>query len=190
MKNLLISKNVLLSLLLLGSFALSGWLIHLSLQSETNSPNHPTTPDGFMTEAHFTQFNRQGDWQNSFYAPQVRHYRYKNSAELMEPRIISQGSDQLKWIITAQSGFSENDGAVVYLKDNVQITRLNEATQKTTILKTVAMTAYPRRQYLTTDQPVTITELGSIIHSQGLTADLNTGDISLLANVRGTYQSS
>lgn len=183
----LVNKNFLLSGILLGSFVLSGWLIHNSLKSAVAS-NESTTPDTFMTEVYFTQFNKQGQWQNSFYSPHVSHYQHKNYSHLTEPRMTSQGDDHYQWRISAQTGISEDNGAKIYLKDQVKITRINQATQKETLLTTTAMTAYPKRRYLTTDQPVTITEPGGIINSTGLTADLNTGDISLLANSRGVYQ--
>lgn len=175
--------------ILVGSFALSGWLIHDSFKPDTNL-NESTTPDTFMTEVYFTQFNNQGQWQNSFYSPRVSHYQRKNYSLLAEPRMSSQGNDHYQWLISAQTGTSKDNGTQIYLKDHVKITRIDQTTQRETILTTAAMTAYPKRNYLTTDQPVTITEPGSVIHSTGLIADLITGNISLLANSRGVYQAS
>jgi len=200
-----INKNTLITLLFLVIFSGSTWLayytLNLSIPAGSNQPNHP---DSYMKNVDFTRYNDQGMQESNFHTPSLVHYPKQNSALLVNPRLVSHGGEsqnenaqnkkiqdknRLVWVITAKQGISEDDGKVVYLKGNVQIQRTDTA-GKTATLTTSALTAYPKKKHIETDQPVTIVQPGSIIHAVGFTADLNTGDIHLLSQTQTTYEPS
>lgn len=182
------SKSSLMTLLLFTTFIISAWLASNYLStSDTPKKNTPPSADSFMREVHYTMYDKQGHWQNRFYTPYLQHFSSKNMALMDNPHLISRGQDQLIWNITALHGVSEQDGKIIHLHDNVDVERIQAAGQTPSHLTTTTLTAYPNKKYVVTDQPVTIIQPGSIVHSIGLTADLNTGDIQLLSTTRGTY---
>lgn len=184
-------KNILLTLLLISMLLASIWLSHqsyLSLGGDSN--NQPSTPDAYMTDVSYTQFDQQGQWRTRLDSPKIVHYAEQDTATLETPQLISRTPDQLTWVITADHGKSQQGLKVINLTDNVKIQRTKDSTKQTTTLTTTAMTAYPEQKFAKTDQPVKIVEPGITMNATGLTADLNTGDINLLSGVQGSYEKS
>lgn len=189
MNTLFQNKTILTTLLFSIACLFSGWLAYYSLGSlGVNYSSKPDTPDTFMTNIRYIDYDPHGSWESTFSSPQIVHYPKKNTAFLDDPQLISKGENHLIWFITAKHGVTEQDGQVVYLKDQVRIKRVDNATQKNLLLTTTALTAYPKRKYIETDQPLTILQPGSTTRSVGLTADLNTGNIELLAKTDTVYQ--
>ena len=182
------NKNVSLTLALIGTFIFSIWLAQYSLRYSATTPTLPTTPDTFMTQTHYIRFDTNGHWALRFYSPHLQHYPHQNTVLLIKPQLSSQGENKLQWNIHSDKGISEEDGKIMHLTGNVNIERVEPATHKTTILSTTAITIYPKQKLLKTNQPVVITQTGTIIKAVGLTADLNTGEITLLSQAEGVYE--
>lgn len=181
-------KNIFLTLLLIGMLLISIWLSRESYLSLHDDNNQPSTPDAYMTEVSYTQFDAQGRWRTRLNSPKIVHYSEQDSATLDSPQLISRTPDQLTWIITADHGTSQQGLKTVVLTDNVKIQRIRDSTKQVTTLTTTSMTAYPEQKIAKTDQPVKIVEPGITMNAVGLTADLNTGDINLLSGVQGNYE--
>ncbi len=187
--NAITGKNVIFSLLLAIGLVASFWLASdLLTPTAKEQANQPQTPDSFMTDVHYVDFDNQGQWQSTLDVKHMVHYSQQDTAELEQPRLISKGKDQLTWIITADRGISHNGGKMLDLHGHVVVQRFENATQKTMQLNTESLTAYPKKKYANTDQPVTITQTGSVMKAIGMTADLNTGDIKLLNQAQGVYE--
>ncbi len=172
--------------------ALSTWLAFYSFQNSATdvSTNQSDTPDSFMKEVQHTRYNEQGLWESSFYTPNMVHYPKQKTAVLDDPRLNSRGENQLHWIINAKHGIAHDDGETIYLKNQVVIRREDTGSLKVATLTTNALTAYPKRKYIETDQPVKIIQPGSIINSTGFNANLDTGEIRLLSHTDSTYVES
>lgn len=182
-------KNLILTLLLLAALATSAWLARQSFLSiDDSNISQPTTPDAFMTEARFIGFDDQGQWSNRINSPKVIHYPEQDTAVFDKPQMVARAQDQLTWIITADHGTSRQGLSVVDLADNVQVQRINDLSHKVVTLTTTALRTYPKQKLAHTNQPVTIIQPGSTVHSIGLAADLNKGEIQLLSQVHGTYE--
>ncbi|HVV68782.1 MAG TPA: LPS export ABC transporter periplasmic protein LptC [Gammaproteobacteria bacterium] len=183
------NKSTLMSLLLIVALLFSTWLARNLLTSpDQQKSNKATTPDAFMIGMHYTQFDIQGQWKSNFDAERMVHYGAEDTEIFNKPFLVSRDENQQTWIINAKTGTAKNSGTTVYLKDNVQVQRLDNLKQKNLDLTTSALTAYPKRHFLETNQPVTIVQPGNITHAVGLTANMETGDINLLSNARGVYQ--
>lgn len=181
--------KTLINLTLIALLLFSIWLAYESLSNlgADKGANRPDTPDSFMDEMHFTRFDQQGAIENSFYAPRMEHYPQKNVSKLDNPRLNARGDNNISWIITADHGTATQGGDEVFLEKNVMIKRIEDKTGKTALLTTSALTSYPKRKYLETNQLVTLSELGSMITAIGFTADLNSGDITFLSDTHTTY---
>ncbi len=184
------SKNLILSVLLLLALVSSWWLIRNSFTTDTaENINLPNTPDSYMVQAHYTHYNQQGQLLSSVSSPHLIHYPKQDTSILDKPRLEFHAANGQTWIITADHGVSKYGVKVVYLTDNVKVERIDKQTRKTMTMTTTALTAYPPQDYAETNEPVTIVQPGSVINSVGLTANLKTGDITLLSNAQGVYES-
>jgi LPS export ABC transporter protein LptC len=187
--NLIPGKTTLLSTLLLVLIAGSIGLTRNLLTTPTNEKaNQPTTPDAFMTGMRYTQFDLDGKWKSSFDAEHMVHYSAEDTALFDKPRLVSRDQHRETWIISANHSTNKHGGNTVYLKDNVQIQRFDATNQKNLDLTTTAMIAYPNRHIIETNQPVIITQPGTVVHAIGMTANMDTGDVHLLSATNGVYQ--
>lgn len=184
-------KNLLMTVLLLLALGFSIWLMQQSfLRPEDANTSQPTTPDAFMTQADYTRYDAQGGLSSFIHTARLVHYADQDRATLESPKIVSRNGSPLSWEITAGHGTTQHGLKTVFLKDNVQVKRIHALKGVTLTLNTAELTAFPQQRFAQTDQPVTIIQPGSVVYATGLTADMATGDIHLLSNVRGTYEKS
>lgn len=182
------SKNAVLSLVLLIALASSWWLMQSFFTQRSLVPAQyaAENPDGFMTQVHYTHYDKNGDIQSKLYSPKIIHYNENDKAHLEKPSLTMHTVDKQTWIITADQGTSLNGSKQINLQDNVKVQRIKDASHINT-LTTTALTAFPDRQFAQTDQAVTIVQPGSIVKAVGMTANLKTGDITLLSQTQGIY---
>ncbi len=179
-------KNTILSIFLLLSLVLSIWVTRISVESAENSKGEDTK-DAFMTEVHYISYNKEGQWESSFYTPHIDQYDRKGITLLQHPTLHAVGEENLTWKMTAKRAISYRRTETVALKDDVVIERINHKNNETTRMETTEMTLHPQERYLKTKAPVTIKQPNGTIEAIGLTADLKTGDIQLPSNTKGTY---
>jgi lipopolysaccharide export system protein LptC len=182
-------KNWVMTLLLLMALAGSVWLMQQSfLRGEEVNISQPTTPDAFMTDMTYTSFDAAGSWGSHLQAARITHYADQDTSVIASPKMISR-SGPLTWIVTAAHGTARQGLKTIHLEDHVQVDRMHATKGKTLTLQTSALTAYPQRKWAETDKPVTIIQPNSVVYATGLTADMQAGDIHLLSDVKGTYDS-
>jgi len=167
----------------------------------TTPQNSGTTPsplavNAFLRQPHFQQFNPQGNLHFSIRAIEAKYHTRHNTAEFQSPSILIFTQNQVSWRISADHGVSENIGTTdkkadkekIYLFGHVILHRPSQPQSAETTISTSALTIYPQRSFAETNQNVTITQPGTIIHGQGVTANLKTNTIKLLKHSRGTYE--
>lgn len=132
------------------------------------------------------QTDDQGFIQNQLHADTLRHYPQDDRMEL--DRIAStwykQGKPQTK--LTADQGISLQSNEKVILKGSVHVQQLATATRTETNLYTTELNGYPKTKKIETDQTVTVQSAKSKLVSQGVRADLNSGEYELF-KPRGIY---
>lgn len=132
------------------------------------------------------QTDDQGLIQNQLHADTLRHYPQGDRMEL--DRIASvwykQGKPQTE--LTADQGISLQNNEKVILKGNVHVQQLATATRVETNLYTAELNGYPRTKKIDTDHDVTVQSAKSKLVSQGVRADLNSGEYELF-KPRGIY---
>lgn len=132
------------------------------------------------------QTDDQGLIQNKLHADTLRHYPQGDRIEL--DRIASiwykQGKPQTN--LNADQGVSLQNNDKVILKGNVHVQQLATATQVETNLYTTELNGYPKTKKVDTDMQVTVQSAKSKLVSQGVRANLNSGDYELF-KPRGIY---
>ena len=111
---------------------------------------------------------------------------------LIFPHRICYFDDQnhVPWIITADNGQSQAGVSQVHLWGNVKLLQPPARNSHNMTMTTSSLIIFPEKQLAQTDQPVVITEPGTVINGVGLRANLNTGEIQLLSQARGVYKSN
>ncbi|GAC1369979.1 MAG: LPS export ABC transporter periplasmic protein LptC [Aquirhabdus sp.] len=132
------------------------------------------------------QTDDQGFIQNQLHADALRHYPQGDRMEL--DRIASvwykQGNPQTK--LNADQGVSLQNNDKVILKGNVHVQQLASPLRAETNLYTAELNGYPKTKKIDTDQEVTVQSAQSKLVSQGVRADLNSGEYELF-KPRGIY---
>lgn len=132
------------------------------------------------------QTDERGFIQNQLHADELRHYPQGDRIEL--DRIASvwykQGKPQTK--LNADQALSLQSNDKVILKGHVHVQQLATATNVETNLYTTELNGYPKTKKVDTDHLVTVQSSQSKLVSQGIRADLNSGQYELF-KLRGTY---
>jgi lipopolysaccharide export system protein LptC len=95
---------------------------------------------------------------------------------------------QLTWIINATHGLIEGDRAdLIVLSGQVIIKRTATEQKPASTLTTSALMINHKTHQATSNQKVTIDQANTQISGQGLRADLKTGTIKLLSDIKSRY---
>jgi lipopolysaccharide export system protein LptC len=147
-------------------------------------------PDLYLRNARITQYQHNGLLQYELASEQILHFDDRVSTELTRPHLLLYNDPTHPWDIKAQTGRvelvpvkgrPENDSTeeVVYLSGDVVMDTTNLKSRVT--LRSQAMTIYPDRQFVETDQSVTIdTDIGQTL-AQGMQGDLQGGLLKLFS---------
>lgn len=150
--------------------------------------NSPNSPDFFMTNATYVQFNNEGQIRNQVHAAKITHLADNNMFFFDSPNIIMNNQNEEPWHITANKGKSEKGKDTVYLWENVKIIQKLGTNNPAYDITTTAMTIYPHLKIANTAQPVTIIQNQNITKARGAEVDFNTSIIKLHSQFEGLYQ--
>jgi lipopolysaccharide export system protein LptC len=132
------------------------------------------------------QTNDQGLVQNTFNADALRHYWQDGRMELdrVSSLLYKQGVPQSK--LSADRVVSLKNNGKVTLSGHVHVQQLESDPNHSSHLYTTILYGYPKDKRIETDQPVTIKSAQSRLVSQGVRADLMTGQYEFF-KPRGVY---
>lgn len=133
-----------------------------------------------------TQTDDQGFVQHTFNADALRHYSQDDRMELdrVSSVLYKQGVPQSK--LSADRAVSLKNNDKVTLSGHVHVQQLASNPNAPTNLYTTALYGYLKNKIIETDQVVTIKSAQSNLVSQGVRADLNTGQYEFF-KPRGIY---
>lgn len=196
-------------LLCVGLF--STWLfIQVSHDDLTQQPFDPHSPDAYATKITLTEFDDQGHIKDHLYADNAFHY-INDVTKFTKPKAILYKTDDAEasndvsvagmmtmqapsaqtppWVISANNGKLYDNGNVLDLWGNVHVEQAKGKDNDATTLITSKLTYYPKSRTATTEEPVKIIQSnGNQIDAVGMDANLATGEITFLSDMRGRYQ--
>ena len=179
-------KTKIMIVITLLAMALSYWMVETIIDQQNMHKDSPDIPDSFVHNAVYIRTNNNGAVIDKLTALTVYHFGRDNTSKLITPILVIYNPDKPPWVITAKLAIATQGTDKVVLKHNVKITQKNP--DGDTIFTTDELTVWPDRKYAETLRPVTIVQPWSKMHSQGLTANFNTGNVHLLAKARGQYK--
>lgn len=182
MKNLIVAIG-----LTLGLFAV---VVYLAPWTEDHSAESipdalRTEPDLYLRNARITQYQHDGSVKYELESEQILHFDERAHTELTRPHLLLHNNQTYPWDIQAQVGRVEvlptksGTEEVVYLSGDVVMD--NNHPESRLIVRSQAMTIYPDRQFVETNQSVTIdTDIGQTL-AEGMQGDLQGGLLKLFS---------
>ncbi len=135
-----------------------------------------------------TQTDEQGFVQNKMNADTLRHYPQGDRLELDKITSFWYKQGQPQTSLVADNGVSLQNNDKVILTGHVHVQQLASYQHAATDLYTTVLNGYPKTKKVDTDQVVTIKSAQSNLVSQGVRADLNSGQYEFF-KPRGIYVS-
>lgn len=142
--------------------------------------------DIFMTNVHAIKLDKLGKMRDELFSPTMKHYQINDTTLAETPKFIFYGNGA-PWHITGDHGEMLNGNQKIILWDNVVIKQMPGPGSHDATLTTTKVYFYPNSSYAETDQPVILTQPGSVMHGVGMTADLKKGTMKILSKTEGIY---
>ena len=184
-----LSATRLFPLLLMLSLALlTFWLERTVREEPAPAAQRTHHPDYVIERFTITDYNRAGAAEKALSAARMAHFPDDDSTEMEAPRVLQSMPGQPRLGLSADRGTLSQDGEEVFLYDNVLLVReaaagLAEARMQTSFLHVVSARALVR-----TDREVRISEGGRAIVGRGMEYDNEARQLSLHAEVRGSFE--
>ena len=141
-------------------------------------------PDFYLVNNISTQFDEQGMLELLASNQRTLHNPANRSIDITNPVFQFYSDGEYQWRVSAKTGvlFQESD-RVELTKEVIVL-----SSDRSTSLKTPALTLFPSKKQAQTDQPITLVNINGVTRAIGMKTDLETKDIELLNRVRGQYE--
>ena len=115
------------------------------------------------------------------------HYPANAASELISPVLTMNRPERPSWTLKARAGWLTESDRSVRLNGEVFITRSSLEDQPAVEISTSEVLVLTNERQLQTDAEIEIRSEGWVLRSTGLRSDMIDGRLSLLSNVRATY---
>jgi len=197
-----IRLNSLLLLLVFTALIAAG-VYWLRLQDEAQNPAERLPqelrdePDLLVNDAVIHQFRPSGERKYLLRAEVIKHFSKQNLTRMEAPDLLLESnspetdeSSNEPWRATANFGYARTqerpDGVteeVVFLQEDVELSQ-NRKPPRYLSMRSTALYLYPDREFVETDQSVTIDTHTGRTTAQAMRGDLNTGELRLTGDTK------
>lgn len=158
-------------------------------QVESNTDGEKTHIDSFIIQGTSIEYNQQGQLKTKITSKKIMHFLPKKNSVFEKPHIVFYSDNRTPWHIQANQALVNDTGEKIILQGNVIIHELpTAAAPETTIIKTSELTLFPKESRATTNQAITLSRPGTVIHGVGFDANLKTGQYELRSQSKAIYQ--
>ncbi|QKT02910.1 LPS export ABC transporter periplasmic protein LptC [Ectothiorhodospiraceae bacterium 2226] len=183
-------------LLLLGVVAAGALLTGLWLWFDQRGPA-PTGPrDGPEGPAYTVEnfsavsLDASGRADYRLEAEHMAHYRAQNALDLTQPSVLVYREHGAPWHLRAERGWVLEDEDRVYLHGRVTLHRAAFDQEPAVDLETHEVVLQPRARLAATDEALDMRRGEERVQAVGMRADLESGRLELLHEVRGVYHAA
>ncbi|MBU1193027.1 MAG: LPS export ABC transporter periplasmic protein LptC [Gammaproteobacteria bacterium] len=179
-----------LPLLLVAAAALLSWWLYQQVQQDRprNDGSQRHDPDAFIDDVDLSNLDASGQLTSRLWAKRMQHYPDDDSTTLDKPRLEMYRPAEPPWNLHAQQGWISSGGDEVLLEGDVKIRRDGKAGIHPVDIETGKLLIFPERDYAETDVAITYRSTGLEVHSIGMRAYLEKGQVELLNQVRAVHQ--
>ena len=121
-------------------------------------------------------------------AAKMVHYPDDDSTVLLTPRLVQSKPGQPRLLLGANRGTLSRDGEELFLHDNVVLVREPDAEAGEGRMQSSYLHVIRARSLVRTDREVTVSERGRSLVGLGMVYDNETRQLSLHAQVRGSFE--
>jgi lipopolysaccharide export system protein LptC len=184
---LAITKNAILSLLIILAVGLSAWSIIISPAKTMALAQDPKIADSFMEEVVAIVFNKIGNPSLKLVTPKMIHYPENDKTDILTPHVTVFRQSPEPWYIDSDYAKTNNGISEILFWSHVNIHHLADKENPQTSLLTDSLTIYPDQQLASTNQAVTFLQPDTTVHAVGMLANLEAGTIKLISQTQGEY---
>nr|WP_255682242.1 LPS export ABC transporter periplasmic protein LptC [Luteimonas sp. BDR2-5] len=168
---------------MLAGALVSGWSAWR--QSDTTGTAAPveTRTDYLLRDFDLVALNSEGKEAFALQAPELQQTPGARTLELTEPLFHVPDKAGQRWEIRSATGWVSDDNEEVRLRGNVTADSPPEAGRPSR-METEQLNVFPNRSQATSDVLVNVAQQGSTMQGIGMRADLDTGRIELLSQVK------
>lgn len=184
-----LSGSLLLAFLLIAAISSFLWLD----QPETiGVAPEPVDMAGLKADYYLENFetlayDETGNVQYRLEGETLLHYPANAASELISPVLTMNRPERPSWTLSARAGWLTEADRAVRLNGEVLITRSALEDQPAVEISTSEVLVRTQERRLETDAEIEIRSEGWVLRSTGLRSDMTDGRLSLLSNVRATY---
>lgn len=144
--------------------------------------------DYAMRDFHLIAMNADGRPGHTLAAQNLYHYADREQSTLTQPRMAFYEEDRPAWEISAEHGVVWDAEREVVLNGEVEVRYAGEAPANSFQIHTDELHVWPDDRRARTDEPVRIVQRSGVVHSVGMSADLDSRQLHLQSRVRGYYE--
>lgn len=143
--------------------------------------------DYYLENFETLAYDESGNVQYRLEGETLLHYPANAASELISPVLTMNRPERPSWTLKARAGWLTESDRSVRLNGEVFITRSSLEDQPAVEISTSEVLVLTNERQLQTDAEIEIRSEGWVLRSTGLRSDMIDGRLSLLSNVRATY---
>ena len=143
--------------------------------------------DYYLENFETLAYDESGNVQYRLEGETLLHYPANSASELISPVLTMNRPERPSWTLKARAGWLTESDRSVRLNGEVFITRSSLEDQPAVEISTSEVLVLTNERQLQTDAEIEIRSEGWVLRSTGLRSDMTDGRLSLLSNVRATY---
>ena len=175
-------------LLVIALAAVTFWLERtVQMATPTQRDTARDDPDLIAHGVKSLQLDASGRLDSTLAAAKMVHFPVDDSTELTQPRLVQLREKEPAIRVRADRGTATKDGEEVRLYDNVVVTRDATAERAEMRAETSFLQVFPNEKVARTPERVVITEGGSRLAGTGMVVNARTEQMTLEADVAGTF---
>lgn len=172
-----------LTLLLLAGALLSGWSAWRQNDEMATVAGVDTRTDYLLRDFDLVALDGEGKEAFALQAPQLQQTPGARTLELQTPFFQVPNKDGERWEIRSATGWVSENNEEVRLRGAVTADS-PPGTARPTKMETEELNVFPKGNQATSDVVVNVLQRGSTMQGTGMRADLETGRIELLSQVK------
>ncbi|MDO6460288.1 LPS export ABC transporter periplasmic protein LptC [Granulosicoccaceae sp. 1_MG-2023] len=143
--------------------------------------------DYYLENFETLAYDESGRVQYRLKGDTLLHYPANAASEIIAPVLTIHQPQRPSWTLQARAGWLAENDRSVRLNGEVQISRSALQDQPAVEITTSEVLVRTEERQLETDAETEIRSDGWVLRSTGLRSDMTDGTLSLLSNVRATY---
>jgi len=166
------------------------WFSHWETERHPNPRVSAHYPSFVITNFNTNAYDEKGQLSYQLSAATLTHFDHNGQSHLEHPQFTSIGETKgSSWRTTAQKGLVIDESEQILLRSQVKVTT-HSPEPHTYHIQTSALDLLPKEKLAITNEPVTISQAHHHIHSRGMVADWHKGELQLLEEVKGRYDTT